>query len=195
MATIGRTAVLVVALTSIRAHAKEPEHVEWGVPVIHSLGLLTTMRVSEAVLWPKPFAQFDTWGDHYKEAFTKPPLFDASASFMQWDGDPLAINVVGHGLLGSELYLRARQCHFGWFGSFVFAAGASAIWEYGIEANGTRPSAQDLVYTPLMGLALGELRYGAWTAAGKLKRGTERAVLRAVFDPFGELERLAGTVC
>ncbi len=195
MVTAWRVAALLIALTSSRARAKELDRVEWGVPVVHSLGLLTTLRVSEAALWPKPFAQFDTWGGHYEEAFTKPPLFDPSAPFMRWDGDSLAVNVVGHGLLGSELYLRARQCHFGWFGSFAFAAGASAVWEFGFEANGTRPSLQDLIYTPLMGLAFGELRYAAWTAAGKLKRRGERRVLRAVFDPFGELERLAGTVC
>jgi hypothetical protein len=69
------------------------------------------------------------------------------------------------------------------------------VWEFGFEGNGVRPSLQDLVYTPLMGLAFGELRFAAWTAAGQLKRSTERRVLRAVFDPFGELERAVGTVC
>ena len=30
---------------------------------------------------------------------------------LEWDGDPWYVNTLGHGLFGSELYLRARMCH------------------------------------------------------------------------------------
>ncbi len=149
----------------------------------------------ETYLYPDPFARPEHFVAHYEEAFTMPPIFDRERPFLRWDGDPLVINVLGHGLFGSELYLRARQCRFGWAGSLAFAAATSALWEYGFEANGVRPSAQDLVYTPLMGLALGEARYAVYQLAAGLGARPARAVVRAVVDPFGELERAAGTGC
>lgn len=158
------------------------------VPVLHSFALMTVVRGAESYLYPDPFSKPKTFGDHYEEAFTKPPLFDASKPAFRWDGDPLAINVVGHGLYGSEFYMRARQCHWGVVGSFFFAAATSAVWEYAFEGNGVRPSAQDLIYTPVAGIALGEARY-------QLYRLTKNVVLRAVTDPFGEIERALGSGC
>lgn len=165
------------------------------VPALHGLALMTLMRATETVLWPDPFARPQHFGAHYEEAFTKPPILDTRQPFMRWDSDPLFVNVVGHGLFGSELYLRARQCRLGWGGALAFAAATSAVWEYAFEANGVRPSAQDLVYTPLMGLALGEARYALHRAARHLASPVARGVVRAALDPFGELERAAGTDC
>jgi hypothetical protein len=165
------------------------------VPALHGLAVMTVMRATESWLWPDPFSRPSQFAGRYDEAFTKPPLFDPQKPVMQWDGDPLAVNAFGHALFGSELYLRARQCRFGWAGSLAFAAATSAIWEYGFEANGARPSAVDLVYTPLAGLALGEVRYIVHRAAGHLSSAGAREVVRAVVDPLGELERLAGTDC
>ena len=165
------------------------------VPAVHGLALMTVMRATETVLWPDPFARPQWFGARYEEAFTRPPKLDTREPFMQWDGDPLVVNVVGHGLFGSELYLRARQCRFGWSGALAFAAATSAVWEYAFEANGVRPSAQDLVYTPLIGLALGEARYVLHRAAGEVRSPAARGLARAVLDPLGELERAAGTGC
>jgi hypothetical protein len=169
--------------------------VHWAPPVLHATALFTVMRISEAFLWPEPFARTDPsfWAARYKEAYTRPPKFEASRPFMQWDGDPWPVNVIGHGLLGSELHLRARRCGFGVLGSLAFATGASAVWEYVFEANGVRPSALDLVYTPLAGLVLGEARF----ALLGLARGdsARERVFRAVLDPFGEAERALGTPC
>lgn len=172
-----------------------PPRVEIVVPAVHGLALMSVMRATEAYLWPDPFARPQWFGAHYEEAFSQPPIFDASKPFMRWDGDPLVVNAVGHGLFGSELYLRARQCRLGWAGALAFAAGTSALWEYGFEANGVRPSAQDLVYTPLMGLLLGEARYQIHRAAGSIRGAAARGVVRGVVDPLGELERVAGTDC
>lgn len=166
----------------------------WGPPIAHSLALMAGLRGIEAYLYPEPFARTDPgfWGERYRDAFTKPPLFDAGRPLFRWDGDPWPINVIGHGLMGSEYYARARVCRASAFGAFVFAAGASAVWEYGFEANGVRPSGLDLVYTPLAGVALGEARYQAWRAAAGVASPGWRRVLRGALDPFGELERGAG---
>lgn len=181
------------------APASEPasEAARWTPPVLHTLGLFTVMRIGEAVIWPEPFAHFDSasLGAHYDDTFTNPPLFDPHKPAFQWDGDPWAVNVVGHGLMGSELYLRARMCHFGPVGSLAFAAGASAFWEYVVEGSGVRPSALDLVYTPLAGMILGEGRYFLYERAGTVASPTLRQVFRAALDPFGQLERAAGSGC
>jgi hypothetical protein len=166
-----------------------------SVPIVHDLALMTVMRGVESYLWPDPFSRPKYFGDHYKEAFTKPPIFDPDKPAFQWDGDSIRINVVGHGLFGSELYMRARQCHVGALGSLAVAAASSTLWEYVFEGNGVRPSAQDLVYTPLAGMVFGELRYLGYNAAGRIVKRVPRTVLQAILDPLGEVERLAGTPC
>jgi hypothetical protein len=165
------------------------------VPAVHSIALMGVMRVAESVIWPDPFSRPEQFGPRYEEAFTRPPRFDPNEAFMRWDGDPFVVNGVGHALFGSELYLRARQCRFGWAGSLAFAAATSAIWEYGVEANGARPSGLDLVYTPLSGLLLGEARYFLHRAAGALSSPVARGILRGVLDPLGDVERALGTDC
>lgn len=165
------------------------------VPLAHAVALMTVMRIGEAVIWPDPFARTQHFAAHYEEAFTKPPIFDSSKPAFEWDGDPWYVNTIGHGLFGSELYLRARMCHLHWYGALVFAAASSTAWEYAFEGSGVRPSALDLVWTPLAGGALGEGRYLAWQAAGDIRAAGLRSVVRAVVDPFGEMERALGTSC
>ena len=186
---------LLMAGSARAADEDEQQQPIWAPPVLHSAGLFTVMRVTEAVVWPEPFARTEPefWWARYQAAYTLPPKFDTDRAWFEWDGDPWTVNVIGHGLLGSELYLRARQCHFGWPGSLAFAAGSSLVWEYVFEANGARPSAQDLVYTPLIGIGLGEARFAA-SRALKDARGFG-AVLRVVIDPFGEAERALGSPC
>jgi hypothetical protein len=185
-------AALALAARAAEAQVEEPP--EWTPPVTHAGAMFTITRTIEAALYPDPFA--DTrprvWGDHYAEAVTKPPLFDTSQPAFEWDHDPWWINVVGHGLMGSELYLRARTCRFGAGGAFLFATAGTLLWEYAIEANGVRPSGLDLVYTPIVGSVLGEMRSLAWRAAGGIEGHTARGVVRALMDPFGELQRGIG---
>ena len=172
----------------------EPDE-SWLVPSLHSLGLMTVMRATETYLWPQPFAETNRFGHHYREAFTRPPLWDGSRGFFEADGDRWQLNVIGHGLFGSELYLRARVCQKPVWQSLLFAAGASTVWEYGFEGNGVRPSALDLVYTPAAGLLLGEGRFQIWRAARRLAPGAARTILKAAFDPLGEVERSLGSPC
>jgi hypothetical protein len=63
------------------------------------------------------------------------------------------------------------------------------------EGNGVRPSALDLVFTPLGGMLLGEARYVGWNAAQGIRAPALRGTVRAVLDPLGELERAVGTGC
>jgi hypothetical protein len=166
-------------------------------PVLHALGLLSVMRASEAYLWPQPFAEtrLTTLELHYYDAFSRPPKWDSSRAWYTADGDRWQINIVGHGLFGSELYLRARTCRLPAWQALLFTGLASATWEYGFEANGVRPSALDLTYTPLAGLVLGEVRFQGYRAARRLAPGALRTSLSLVLDPLGELERALGSPC
>jgi hypothetical protein len=180
-----------------RALPEPASKFNWPVPVLHTAGLFVGMRATEAYLWPEPFAETEPkiWLDHYREAYTRPPVFDTSQRAFEWDGDHWTLNVIGHGLLGSELYFRPRRCGASLWGALAFAAGATAVWEYGFEANGVRPSGFDLIYTPLAGFVLGEARYAGFAAAGSISDRTLRGVVRAVLDPFGEIERALGAPC
>lgn len=169
----------------------------WVIPSLHALGLMTVMRTSEAVLWPDPFADTSLlrFGVRYADAFTLPPRWDGSRNAFEWDGDRWFINVVGHGLFGSELYLRARTCRKPLWQALLFTTLASGVWEYGFEANGVRPSALDLTFTPLSGWVLGEARFWTWSAASSLRPGVLKQVLQVAVDPLGELERGLGAPC
>ena len=198
--TPAAVALTLAALAQAAAATTTPapvadERPMFAVPIVHCLALMSVMRISESFLYPDPFSRTQYFGARYVEAFTKPPLFDGSRRAFEWDGDPWTINVIGHGLFGSELYLRARICHLHWYGSLAFAAAASALWDYGFEANGVRPSALDLVFTPLAGMALGEGRYVVWRAATGVQSAALRQVIRAAVDPFGEVERAFGAGC
>jgi hypothetical protein len=166
-------------------------------PVLHALGLMTVMRASEAYLWPQPFAETERvqLGLHYHAAFSQPPRWDGSRPLFEADGDRWQINVLGHGLFGSELYMRARTCRLPAWQALLFTGLASATWEYGFEANGVRPSALDLTFTPAAGLVLGEARFQGWRAARRLTPGPLRSTLSALLDPLGDLERTLGSPC
>jgi hypothetical protein len=181
--------------TGLEAPPEEPKP-NVVVPILHDAGVMVVMRTTETILWPNPFARPETFASNYEQAYTKPPRFETWRRPFEWDGDSWYLNTIGHGLFGSELYLRARQCHLGWGGSLAMAAAASTIWEYVFEANGSRPSALDLVWTPLVGgLGFGEARFQAYRLAGTISSKTGRAVVRAILDPLGDAERALGTGC
>lgn len=181
-----------------RRTAHEEVSPRFGPPIVHALALFTTMRAAEAWIWPESFAEtdLDVIGAHYRAAWTKPPIFDASRGVFEWDGDAWWLNGIGHGVLGTELYLRARVCGFGVGGSLAWAAVASATWEYVFEASGVRPSALDLVWTPLAGLAFGEVRHRLLVSARSIPDPSLRGFVRSVVDPFGEIEHaITGKAC
>lgn len=194
---IALAACLFVASTGAAAQTPErPHETSWLVPTLHGAGLLLGQRAAAMLIWQHAFSLED--GDrnleHLRVAYTQPPVFDPDRRLFEWDGDRWEINFFGHGLMGSELYLRARQCGHGFAASLAFTAVSSAVWEYGVEVWNSRPSANDLVWTPLGGALIGELRFVTWEMAGSLPRAA-RGIVRAVVDPFGELERALGTPC
>ncbi len=187
------TAVSPTARSAVAEGPRVPSEPAWSIPILEASVLFTGMRVTEAYLWPDPFSfrRVGDWPEAYTRAYTMPPKFDSSRPFMTWDGDRWQINVIGHGLLGSELYLRPRRCGFGLLGSLGFATVSSAAWEYAFEANGVRPSGVDLWFTPLSGLILGEARFQAWRAAGGIRESVFRLLVQSVLDPLGEFSSAA----
>ena len=168
------------------------------VVAAHSAAVLLGMRVGSALLWPADYGPgaLQKAPGHLREAITRPPLFRTDRSLLESDGDPWAVNVFGHGLFGSEIYLRSRQCGGGPLEAFAWTAGTSVAWEYAVEGSVKRPSAIDLAWTPLVGgLLFGELRFRAWRSLGGDDPGLLRRIGRALLDPLGSLERAAGTRC
>jgi hypothetical protein len=170
--------LLAAALASEPAE-REPRYVR---AIVHTSALFITMRTTEAVIWPHPFAETSEIGARWGETFTTAPRFDPSRRFFEWDGDAWYINAIGHSLLGMELHFRARMCDFGWAGSLAYSAASSAVWEYAFEGNAVRASALDLVWTPLAGLALGEARYALFRALPR------NFVVRFLVDPLGGID-------
>jgi len=168
------------------------------VVAAHTGGVLLGMRLGAALLWPADYGPraLGQAPDHLLEAISGPPLFRADRPFLESDGDPWTVNVIGHGLFGSEIYLRSRQCGGAPLEAFAWTAGASVAWEYGLEGSVKRPSAIDLAWTPIVGgLLFGELRFRAYHWLGGGDTGLLRRIGRALLDPLGSLERAAGTRC
>ena len=175
---------------SSHLHPERPQQRSWLIPTAHAGGLMAGMRLSLSLLWPESFnplplsRSFDT----FRQNWSRAPHFETERALFESDNDPWPLNAIGHGLFGSEVYLRARQCGHAPLPALAFTTAASTFWEYGIEAFHKRPSAVDLVWTPLGGLLIGEVRYRVWRAA-------DWTPLKVVVDPFGELERALGTRC
>jgi hypothetical protein len=173
----------------------------WDVPLAHTAGMMVGMRVSLSLLWPHHYdpSRLREGLSHLREAYTQPPRFYRDLPLLESDGDPWLLNTVGHGLFGSEIYNRARQCGQPPATAFLATVLASTAWEYTLEAFHQRPSAVDLVWTPLVGALLGEGRYRlhrALVQGGGQSPGTARKVLFFVVDPLGEAERrLLGAGC
>lgn len=86
-----------------------------------------------------------------------------------WDKDPAWINYIGHPYWGATYYIRARERGFDEFGSFIYSAFLSALYEYGIEAFFERPSYQDLIVTPVGGILIGKFIFEPIRASIKSK--------------------------
>ncbi|HWE24342.1 MAG TPA: DUF3943 domain-containing protein [Myxococcales bacterium] len=165
---------------------------------LHTAGVLLGMRVGAALLWPRDYgiAALRDAPSHLGDAFSHPPVFLPNRPLLESDGDPWTINVFGHGLFGSEIYLRSRQCGGGPLEAFAWTAGATVAWEYALEGTVKRPSAIDLAWTPIAGgLVLGELRFLTYRALAGPDAGLLRRIARTIVDPLGSLERAAGTRC
>lgn len=163
----------------------------WSVPMAHTGGVLVGMRLALSIAWPSSYNPFplSRSGERFARAYTVPPELRGDRALLESDGDPWAINLIGHSLFGAELHGRVRRCGGGFLQALAFTAGASVLWEYGIESFHKRPSAVDLVLTPVMGAALGEGRYQLQRYLARRPLTVGRRVLEFLIDPLGETER------
>src|SRR4051812_33468198 len=178
-------------LPTVVTPVPRPEESSWTVPVAHAAGLLAGMRLTLSLAWPDAYdpLPLSRSGHQFRQAYSSGPEFRHDRWLLESDGDPWAINVIGHGLFGAEVYGRVRQCGGGPWQALAFAAGTSVVWEYGIESWSKRPSGVDLVATPLFGAVLGEARYQAQRWLRGKPPGFWRRLGEIVIDPLGEGER------
>ena len=76
-----------------------------------------------------------------------------------WDNDQIGTNMFLHPYHGSMYFNAARSRGFNFWESGAFALGGSAMWELFMENE--HPSINDIIATPVGGLALGEVLYRA----------------------------------
>jgi hypothetical protein len=116
------------------------------------IGGVEVIGMVALILMPKEVTKWeDDWikdaERNYKRAFTEAPVMDQ---------DDWQINYIGHPVAGSFYYNAVRSQNATWWQSLLFATAQSFIWEYIIEGCAEQPSIQDLIYTPLGGMAIGE---------------------------------------
>lgn len=124
----------------------------------------------------------DEWeeaSEHFKEAWTKPPVIDK---------DRAAVNYLGHPYFGMNFYLSQRNYGESPLYSFLFATLTSTCFEYFIESWSERPSIQDLLITPIVGSILGELVFRATQEMRKDGLTTSEKVILTVINPLYVLQ-------
>jgi len=186
---------LCLLLTSVPAGAQqdrehEPE-LDWSVPHLHSLAVVGGTRLSLSLIWPEAYAVRPVsanW-DRFCRAWTTEAAWDGNRGFFEWDGDPWALNLVGHGLMGSEFYLRYRQYGGYWWQALGMTLLWTLAWEYLVESWHKQPSGIDLAWTPLGGALLGEGRYRLYLEVRDMADSPLRHLLLYLVDPLGQLER------
>ncbi len=76
-----------------------------------------------------------------------------------WDNDYLGTNMFYHPYHGNLYYNAGRSNGYNYWQSGLFAFGGSAMWELFMECE--YPSTNDIIATPIGGMAIGEVFYRA----------------------------------
>lgn len=76
-----------------------------------------------------------------------------------WDNDQMGTNMFLHPYHGNLYYNSARSNGYNFWASGLFAFGGSLMWELFMENE--YPSANDIIATPIGGMAVGEVFYRA----------------------------------
>ena len=172
-----------------KAASSGPTIYDVGPPPKHSLktfAALTGMSlvgIGVYALGPSSFTGAskegeDVWGearDHFKEAWTKPPVFDK---------DRAVVNYLGHPFFGAQFYLSQRNYGESPLYSFLFSTLTSTCFEYFIESWSERPSITDLIVTPIVGSILGEVVYQATQHMRKDGFTTAEKIVITVINPL-----------
>jgi len=152
-----------------------------GKAGIATLEILSMETFTSAILICLP-SRITNWeekywlhfGRNFKQAYTMPPV---------WDKDPWAINYIGHPYQGAVFFNTLRSQNESFLLSAAFNVFHTLLWEYVTEAIMERPSAQDLIVTPVTGIALGELFH---YLTKKMRRGgftTGEKILVTLINP------------
>lgn len=120
----------------------------------------------------------EAWGQ-FKQAWTKPPVFDS---------DRAVVNYLGHPYFGMNFYLSQRNYGESPLYSFLFSTFMSTAFEYFIESWGERPSITDLIVTPVVGSILGELVYRATQEMRKDGFTKAEKIVLTVINPLYVLQ-------
>jgi hypothetical protein len=111
--------------------------------------------------------------------------FDA----VRFDDNIFQTNAASHARSGMGYYQVARGNGFGPWASLAIAFAASTFWEYVVEFQ-ENPSLNDIVYTPVGGMVLGESTF----RLGEMFRRSSGSVVNdlgaALFDPFTSINDL-----
>jgi len=109
-----------------------------------------------------------------------------------WDNDKLGTNMFLHPYTGNLYYNAARSNGFNYWQSSLFSIAGSAMWELFMECE--YPSTNDVIATPIGGIAIGEVAYRASDAVlDDRAMGWERAGREAgafVINPMRGLTRI-----
>lgn len=140
--------------------------------------------VVAGVLWVLP-ESVTNWTDEQKR--TTLNKWAENVQSATWDKDAAWINYIGHPYWGATYYIRARERGFDEFGSFIYSAFLSSLYEYGIEAFFERPSYQDLILTPVGGALIGKFIFEPIRASikSKMELGWSDHLLLILTDPLG----------
>lgn len=110
----------------------------------------------------------------YISSFTKPPVIDP---------DHWYVNYVGHPYQGAYYYNTMRSQGAGMLESAVFCFAQSCLWEYVWEGGMEQPSIQDLIVTPILGSAVGELSHIATVKMAKNGYSWYEKVIVCIINP------------
>ena len=172
---------LIVAASSLQAQFRK-ERRTWGQIGIGTAEVVGSETLTSIGLYlsPREFSNWEDkfwlyWGENLHRAYTSPPI---------WDKDLWIINYIGHPLQGSLAFNALRSQGAGFWTSSVFTLGHTLLWEYFFEAINEQPSINDLIVTPIAGIAVGEainlmtkhFRRGGFTTGEK--------ILVTILNPF-----------
>jgi hypothetical protein len=125
------------------------------------------------------YVSFSTWKRNLKEG-------------PEWDTDEFGINFIGHPYQGTLYFNAARSQGYNYWQSLPFAVAGSLTWEY--FGENTLPSYNDMIYTPLNGVALGEILYRlSSNILDDRTRGRERTIREiaaGILNPVRGVNRL-----
>ncbi len=172
---------IFVLVSSLQAQFRK-ERSPWGQVGIGTAEVLGSEAFTSIILYlsPKEFSNWEDkfwlyWGDNLHRAYTTPPV---------WDKDGWAVNYIGHPIQGNLAFNALRSQGAGFWQSSAFTLGHTLLWEYFLEAINEQPSINDLIVTPIAGIALGELVNRMTLHFKKGGFSTGEKIIVTILNPF-----------